>query len=142
MNFEAVDPLYQALEELPNDPAFTYVQPNDLDGIRRERPAGPRQLGSVAETDLLDKLHGAWTGRSAGCALGKPVEGMGIRGQQGMIGRRAIKPIWKTEISGHWITISDADAGDGLQIHCPKSQREYCLYGADRPLHADRAPCT
>ena len=125
MNFEAVDPLYQALEELPNDPAFTYVQPNDLDGIRRERPAGPRQLGSVAETDLLDKLHGAWTGRSAGCALGKPVEGMGIRGQQGMIGRRAIRTY--LENRNQWpldYYFSGADAGDGLQIHCPKSQRE------------------
>ena len=69
MNFGAVDPLYSALDELPKDPAFGYVQPNDLEGIRRERPAGPRQLGTVADADLLDRFHAAWTGRAAGCAI-------------------------------------------------------------------------
>ena len=64
MNFEAVDTLYRALDELPRDPNFAYVQPNDLEEIRRERPDGPRQLGGLAETDLLDKFHGAWTSRN------------------------------------------------------------------------------
>lgn len=125
MNFEAVDPLYAALQKLPKDPAFTYVQPNDLEGIRSERPSGPRQLGSVAESELLDKLHGAWTGRSVGCALGKPVEGMGIQGQQGMIGRQAIRTY--LENRNQWpldYYFSGADADDGLRIHCPLSQRE------------------
>ena len=125
MNFEAVQPLYAALEKLPKDPAFTYVQPNDLEGIRSERPSGPRQLGNVAESELLDKLHGAWTGRSVGCALGKPVEGMGIQGQQGMIGRRAIRTY--LENRNQWpldYYFSGADAGDDLRIHCPLSQRE------------------
>ena len=45
MNFEAVDTLYRALEKVPKDGAFGYVQPNDLEGIREERPDGPRQLG-------------------------------------------------------------------------------------------------
>lgn len=125
MNFEAVEPLYAALEKLPKNPAFTYVQPNDLEGIRSERPSGPRQLGNVAESELLDKLHGAWTGRSVGCALGKPVEGMGIQGQQGMIGRRAIRTY--LENRNQWpldYYFSGADAGDDLRIHCPLSQRE------------------
>jgi len=125
MNFRAVDTLYRALDKLPKDPKFTYVQPSDLEGIRRERPDGPRQLGGLAEADLLDKFHGAWTGRAAGCALGKPVEGMGIVGQQGMNGRKAIRTY--LENRQHWPLddyISGADAGDKLQIHCPLSQRE------------------
>ena len=65
MNFEAVDTLYSVLDELPKDPSFPYVQPNDLEGIRRERPAGPRQLGTVADADLLDRFHAAWTGPQA-----------------------------------------------------------------------------
>jgi len=28
-----------------------------------------------ADGDLMDRIHGAWLGRAAGCALGKPVEG-------------------------------------------------------------------
>jgi ADP-ribosylglycohydrolase len=129
MNFEAVDPLFKALEQLPKDPEFAYVQPNDLAGIRSERPDGPRQLGSVAETNLLDRLHGAWTGRAVGCALGKPVEAMGIRGQQGMIGRKAIRTY--LENRNQWpldFYFSGADASDDLQLHCPQSQRENIAY--------------
>ncbi len=125
MNFEAVDILYKALDKLPRDPKFTYVQPNDLEGIRRERPDGPRQLGGLAEIDLLDKFHGAWTGRAVGCALGKPVEGIGIMGRQGMRGRKAIRTY--LENRQHWpldYYFSGVDAGDDLQIGCPLSQRE------------------
>ena len=91
MDFAAIDDLFMVIDKLPADPQFTYAQPNDLHGIRVARPAGPRQLGTPTESDLLDKFHGAWIGRAAGCALGKPVENMGIRGQQGMIGRKAIR---------------------------------------------------
>ena len=125
MNFEAVDVLYTALDRLPKDPDFGYVQPNDLEGIRRERPDGPRQLGGLSETDLLDRFHGAWTGRAVGCALGKPVEGMGIMGRQGMRGRKAIRTY--LENRQHWpldYYFSGVDAGDGLQIGCPQSHRE------------------
>lgn len=65
------------LEKLPRNPEFHYVQPDDLETIRRERPDGPRKLKlGYGDDDLLDRLHGAWTGRAAGCALGKPVEGL------------------------------------------------------------------
>ena len=129
MNFEAVDVLYTSLDELPKDPNFGYVQPNDLEGIRKERPDGPRHLGGLAESDLLDKFHGAWTGRAVGCALGKPVEGMGIMGRQGMRGRQAIRTY--LENRQHWpldYYFSGDDAGDGLQIGCPQSQRENIAY--------------
>lgn len=136
-NFEAVDTLYRDLEKLPRDPKFQYIQPNNLEGIRKERPDGPRQLGSVSESELLDRFHGAWTGRSVGCALGKPVEGMSIVGQQGMIGRKSIRTY--LENRQHWpldYYISGAEAGDNLRIACPQSQRENIAFmEADDDIH-------
>ena len=79
----------------PSIQNFRYLQPNSLEEIRAERPEGPRQLGSLDDSVLLDRLHGAWTGRAAGCALGKPVEAMGIRGQAGKSGRDAIRDYLK-----------------------------------------------
>ena len=125
MNIAAIDPLFDELAALPNASDFHYVQPNDLDAIRRERPSGPRQLGSVDESELLDRLHGAWTGRACGCALGKPVEGVGMRGAHGMSGRQTIRTY--LENREHWpldFYFSGEDAGDDIRIACPQSQRE------------------
>jgi len=63
------------LEALP-DTASGYVEPSTLEEIQSLRPDGPRRMKTVtADAALLDHLHGAWLGRAAGCALGKPVEG-------------------------------------------------------------------
>lgn len=124
--------LTERLKRLPKDPGFPYVQPNDLEGIRRERPAGPRQLPlKLRDADLLDRLHGAWTGRAAGCALGKPVEGLGMRGvpERGLNGRKAIKLYLKNR--GHWpldFYFSGREAADGIRLGCEKSWRENIAY--------------
>ena len=125
MNIAVIDPLFNELTALPKASDYRYVQPNDLDAIRRDRPSGPRQLGSVDESELLDRLHGAWTGRACGCALGKPVEGMGMRGAHGMSGRQTIRAY--LENREHWpldFYFSGEDAGDDIRIACPQSQRE------------------
>ena len=125
MNFAAIDPLFDELAGLRKSSDFSYSQPNDLDGIRSERADGPRQLGTVSQSEILDRLHGAWTGRACGCALGKPVEGVGMRGAKGMTGRQTIRAY--LENRGHWpldFYFSGADADDEVNIHCPLSQRE------------------
>ena len=125
MNIAVIDPLFDELAALPKASGFHYAQPNDLDAIRRDRANGPRQLGSVDESELLDRLHGAWTGRACGCALGKPVEGMGMRGAHGMSGRQTIRTY--LENREHWpldFYFSGEDAGDDIRIACPQSQRE------------------
>ena len=46
--------------------------------------------GKPSDAELLDRLHGAFTGRAVGCALGKPVEGMGMSHENGRLsGARA-----------------------------------------------------
>lgn len=61
---------------LPVRGDFRYVEPSKLAEILAVRPAAVKipamKLGRNA---LLDKAHGAWTGRCAGCLLGKGVEG-------------------------------------------------------------------
>jgi ADP-ribosylglycohydrolase len=45
-------------------------EPDDWDDIEALLPAAP----TFAATATFDRVHGAWTGRAAGCLLGKPVE--------------------------------------------------------------------
>lgn len=71
----ALRSLYERLMALPVRPDFPYVEPSDLEGIRAERPPGPRRMPlTLSDEELYDRIYGAWLGRCAGCALGKPVE--------------------------------------------------------------------
>lgn len=57
-------------------PDYPYVEPSDLDGIRKLRRSAEHSysLGDRIHT-LDERIYGAWLGRCAGCLLGKPVEG-------------------------------------------------------------------
>ena len=82
-----VDPLYDRLMVLEPDAALAAAEPNELDAIRALRPDGPRDLGwKPDDATLVDRLHGAWLGRASGCALGKPVEGIGMAREGGKNG--------------------------------------------------------
>ncbi len=63
--------------QLPIKAEYAFHEPSDLPGIRASRPANRPTLRalSLTESELEDKVHGAWTGRCVGCLLGKPVEG-------------------------------------------------------------------
>lgn len=68
--------LYDELMALQPAQSFPYAEPNDLAAIRAERPDGPRRMDvALSPEAVLDRIHGAWLGRAAGCSLGKPVEG-------------------------------------------------------------------
>lgn len=110
---------------------FPYVQPNDLDAIRSARPKPERRMRERLKDDvLLDKLHGAWTGRAVGCALGKPVEHLGMMGFSGDSGRKAIRRY--LEARGAW-PLRDYFSGAsspayGAKLVCPQSWRENIAY--------------
>jgi ADP-ribosylglycohydrolase len=81
-NLRRAETLLDRTVELPTIADYPYREPSDLPGIQAERPASaelPACLGEAAsalsEAQLLDKALGAWSGRAAGCLLGKPVEG-------------------------------------------------------------------
>jgi ADP-ribosylglycohydrolase len=72
---ERLTRLWYAMQDIPIRKDFSFVEPSDLDAIRSERTNGPR-LPPISHSDdvLYDRMLGAWLGRCAGCALGKPVE--------------------------------------------------------------------
>lgn len=71
-----LDTILGELESLQPSESFPYKEPSTLNEIRAERPDGPRQMElNLTDSQMLDRIHGAWLGRAAGCTLGKPVEG-------------------------------------------------------------------
>jgi ADP-ribosylglycohydrolase len=64
------------LSRMPVPEKLSREEPDDLQSIRKLRPKGLRRLElHLPDAELLDKLHGAWMGRAAGCILGIPCEG-------------------------------------------------------------------
>ena len=62
--------------ELPVSKSFPYEEPSSLDEIKKTRPISKRKYTlNYNDVELFDRIYGAWLGRTAGCALGKPVEG-------------------------------------------------------------------
>jgi len=116
-NLERINPIYDALMELPVDSVLQAAEPNELEAIRALRPDGPRTLGwNPSDEELVDKLHGAWTGRCVGCALGKPVEHRGMQRDENhkINGRRTTKAYLQKR--GDWPLadyFSNRDLGDG-----------------------------
>ncbi len=73
----AAQDLFAAIPKLPAARGYEFVEPSDLAGIRKQRPRAPKTPQfRMTDRALLDRLHGAWLGRCAGCLLGKPVEGI------------------------------------------------------------------
>jgi hypothetical protein len=54
-NEKKLQEIYEELEHLPRDPAFDFVQPNELEEIKKERPDGPRKL-PLALNDTVKPL--------------------------------------------------------------------------------------
>lgn len=67
--------IYWELRKLRTAGGFAYDEPSHLAGIQAARPGQTRRWNVKTDEALLDRVHGAWLGRIAGCMLGKPVEG-------------------------------------------------------------------
>ncbi len=68
----------EGLRAIGRRPGWPYDEPDDAPAILAALPpAGERDglaAGGVAGETTLDRIHGAWLGRCAGCILGKPIE--------------------------------------------------------------------
>ena len=67
--------IYAELCKLRTRADFPYVEPSHLAGIHAARVGRYMRWDIKMDDALLDRVHGAWLGRIAGCMLGKPVEG-------------------------------------------------------------------
>ncbi len=82
----------ELLDELDALPAPTArAEPDGLAAIEAACPQWTETLPAPVPDGYLDRLHGAWLGRAAGCLLGKPVE---------KIPRAGIREI--AEATGNW----------------------------------------
>ena len=110
--------LLDATVNAPVRPDFGRQEPSDLAGIRAARPSDAAILPplSLSARELEDRIHGAWTGRCAGCLLGKPVEG------------------WRRPRM--WGYLKDLDRwplSDYFRYHVPSElQRKYDLAGPEQ----------
>lgn len=138
-NEAVIWPLYDQLMAMPEDAELAAREPNDLPQIHALRPNGPRDLHwEPSEEELVDRLHGAWTGRSVGCSMGKPVEGWGMCHRNGKPdGRQRIKRY--LQAAGEW-PLNDyfpaGDLGEGLKLNAGGSTRDRIAYmEADDDIH-------
>ena len=68
--------ILNALENCPFRSDFPYKEPSGLQEIIAERPEKlKKEVITLSDEELFDKIYGGWLGRCAGCLLGKPVEG-------------------------------------------------------------------
>jgi len=71
--------LWELLDQtaaLPVRENYPYIEPSDIMGIRDQQEPGPElPQFFLKDSEMEDKIYGAWLGRCAGCLLGKPVEG-------------------------------------------------------------------
>ena len=122
---EKIPVLMKKLNDAPMRPDWRYEEPDDLESILRLRPEGPRRLKlPLSDSELLNRFHGAWRGRSVGCALGKPVEGKPRKWIRDLLVRR-----------GDW-ELDDFIRGGDPDLWCPRSQREtICCMEPDDDIH-------
>ena len=100
---------------------FQYREPSELKKILRKRPKFPidKIEFSISEDQLYDKVYGAWLGRCAGCALGKPIEGWGKESIEKYLKNAGAYPL------DYYVpSVSKNEKGDQIKASCPQSTRE------------------
>ena len=72
------DILFEALQSCRLRDDFRFIEPSDLENIKKYRKPYHFERKALSEDILRDKIKGAWLGRISGCLLGKPIEGIGF----------------------------------------------------------------
>ncbi len=128
--------VYAKIMALPKNQALEKEEPDDWEGIFALAP-GLKETYTLpaGETALKDRFLGAWLGRCAGCALGKPIEaGPYMGGSDGRTGAENVK-LWfeganAWPIAGYTPEHSRAEETHSLFISqaCLNSTREHISF--------------
>ena len=70
------DILFEALQNCRMRDDYRFIEPSDLENIKKLRKPYAFNRKELDENTLRDKIKGAWLGRICGCLLGKPIEGI------------------------------------------------------------------
>ena len=70
------DVLFDIVLNVGTREGYSYNEPSDLETIRLLRPAKRPGFGTPDAEKLYEHIYGAWVGRTCGCLLGKPIEGI------------------------------------------------------------------
>ena len=70
------DVLYSVITQAPVKENYKYIEPSELDKIKALRIPYSFEKTPLTKKSFENKVLGAWLGRTAGCMLGKTVEGM------------------------------------------------------------------
>lgn len=128
--------IWQRMLALPVPEQLERDEPNDLSSIRDQRTAstqGARRFPiDLNEDALFDRMYGAWMGRCAGCALGKPVE-MFMGAHNGLSSKERIKQYLlavgpgEYPLQDYFPQHSPAEAQTGA-VACPLSTRDHITF--------------
>lgn len=127
--------VYEKLSSLIPSPDFKYDEPSEYEDIIKLADRNvPAKTIDYESDETKDKFYGAWLGRSAGCALGKPFETHPFTGGTKERSGASFVKQWyeganEWPIKGYAPENSSAkDSADKLWIGCPKSHRENIKY--------------
>ncbi|MDF2439051.1 MAG: hypothetical protein JWN98_35 [Abditibacteriota bacterium] len=121
--------LWARMLALPVPPQLERDEPSDLESIRAQRADGPRRFKlKLSDDELFDRMYGAWLGRCAGCALGKPVE-MFMGAHNGLSSKERIRKYLQAigadeyPLKNYFLQHSPAEEQTG-KVGCYPSTRE------------------
>lgn len=124
--------IYAKLCTLPIRPDYPYDEPDDWEEIMKKAGTPDDPGFDVSDDTRFDHIYGAWLGRCAGCALGKPFETWPfVAGQDGKRGYEWVKA-WLDGADAY--PLSDyapehsAIEKDGHRIRFPNSTREHISF--------------
>ncbi|HEY0072824.1 MAG TPA: ADP-ribosylglycohydrolase family protein, partial [Abditibacteriaceae bacterium] len=125
--------VWEKLLALPMREDFAFNEPSDLESIKALRSDAKRRFEINDDPqNLFDKMYGAWLGRSAGCALGKPVENF-MGAHNGLSSKERIKKYLTAIDAGeyplcNYFPQSSPAENETQKTICPLSTREQIAF--------------